>query len=195
MVMYSVQQIQHGIPAPDALTMQLKISRKNVPTRREQLTLDVYCDILTVPFLETWSSLLVMQALVGKTSSNLTEFYQVWQGLMDDRLVTRASMGLPKLKLATGETNLTYFNNIYSLMQCTPDMSRQNCSFCLRQSTSYFQSCCHGMEVRERWDLYPFYGSITDAPPPSPTDAPSPTPLTGSSAPPPQLSPDIFHCP
>ncbi|XP_031268734.1 cysteine-rich receptor-like protein kinase 14 [Pistacia vera] len=112
---------------------------------------------------------------VNNITTNLTQFDQTWESLMD-RVVTKASMGSFKLKFATEEVNLTFFQKIYALMQCTPDLSRSNCDSCLRQSVSYFETCCHGKQggyvLRPscifRWDLYPFYES-TEAPSPSPS--------------------------
>ncbi|KAJ0075747.1 hypothetical protein Patl1_33889 [Pistacia atlantica] len=82
---------------------------------------------------------------VNNITTNLTQFDQTWESLMD-RVVTKASMGSFKLKFATEEVNLTFFQKIYALMQCTPDLSRSNCDSCLRQSVSYFETCCHGKQ-------------------------------------------------
>ncbi|XP_044461360.1 putative receptor-like protein kinase At4g00960 [Mangifera indica] len=119
----------------------------------------------------------------GDLNMNLTQFDQIWESLMD-RVATKASMGSSKLKFATGEANLTLFQKIYSFMQCSPDLSRSNCDYCLRQSVSQYQTCCHGKQggyVNRpncvfRWDLYPFYDSIeAQSPSPSP---PSPPQIT-----------------
>ncbi|KAL0834683.1 hypothetical protein Bca101_086572 [Brassica carinata] len=37
---------------------------------------------------------------------------------------------------------LTALQNIYALMQCTPDLSSGDCDNCLRQSARDYQSCC-----------------------------------------------------
>ncbi|KAF3487648.1 hypothetical protein F2Q69_00056802 [Brassica cretica] len=74
---------------------------------------------------------------------------------------------------------LTPFQNIYALMQCTPDVSSGDCDNCLRQSVIDYQSCCGektgGYVMRPicffRWQLFTFskaFGNITLAPPPSP---------------------------
>ncbi|KAK3188244.1 hypothetical protein Dsin_027805 [Dipteronia sinensis] len=119
----------------------------------------------------------------GDIRSNLTEFNQIWENLMDG-LVRKAS----RLKFATGEANLTYFQRIYALMQCTPDLSQTDCDVCLRQYVVEYQNCCRGKQggvvqgpnCNSRWDLYPFYTSTAtpDAPPPSLLpDAPPPSTL------------------
>ncbi|KAJ4703246.1 Cysteine rich receptor like kinase [Melia azedarach] len=116
-------------------------------------------------------------------TSNLTQFDQIWESLLD-RLVIKASSGSSRLKFATGEANLSLFSKIYALMQCTPDISKSNCDFCLRQSVAAFQNCCHGKQggfVQRpscifRWDLYPFYGAVAENAP-----VPSPQPLTNTT--------------
>ncbi|KAK8575341.1 hypothetical protein V6N12_063016 [Hibiscus sabdariffa] len=97
-------------------------------------------------------------------TSNLAQFDTIWASLID-KLVSKASNGNSSLKYATGEADFTVFQRIYALMQCTPDLSRVQCSSCLWQTASDYDDCCHGQSggyVRKpscylRWDLYPFY--------------------------------------
>ncbi|XP_038690315.1 putative cysteine-rich receptor-like protein kinase 30 [Tripterygium wilfordii] len=100
---------------------------------------------------------------------------------MDD-ITTRASMGSDTLKYATGERNVSNNETIYAWMQCTPDMSHSDCAYCLRDTVSYFLSCCHGKQgfyiltpsCMFRWDLYPFYKVVADGSSPpvlSPTNS------------------------
>ncbi|KAK2641458.1 hypothetical protein Ddye_023221 [Dipteronia dyeriana] len=124
-------------------------------------------------------------------TSNLTEFDEIWENLMV-RIVTKTSHGSSRLKFGTGEADVTLFQKIYALMQCTPDLSQQDCEYCLSQSLSYFQTCCHGKQggfvLRPscflRWDLYPFYTSIADDDVPSPPPSSSQLPNTTTSPPP-----------
>ncbi|KAF8086783.1 hypothetical protein N665_0612s0004 [Sinapis alba] len=73
--------------------------------------------------------------------------------------------------------NLTKFQNIYALMQCTPDISPGDCNNCLRLSVMDYQQCCSqntgGYVMRPicffRWQFYTFskaFANITLAPPP-----------------------------
>ncbi|KAK8675334.1 hypothetical protein V6N13_033403 [Hibiscus sabdariffa] len=123
---------------------------------------------------------------IGNITSNLTQFDTIWESLVDS-VVKNASNGSPTLKYATGEADVTVFQRIYSQMQCTPDLSQQDCDYCLRQSAAYYNSCCHGKQggyVRRpncffRWDLYPFYQpnastSASLSPPPPPATPPTP---------------------
>ncbi|KAH1056201.1 hypothetical protein J1N35_034266 [Gossypium stocksii] len=117
----------------------------------------------------------------GDITFNLTEFDTVWESLMDT-VVRNASNGSSTLKYATGEADFTITQRIYALMQCTPDLSHQSCDFCLRQSISYYERCCHGKQggyVQRpscyfQWDLYPFYtpNASTTAPSLSPPPRP-----------------------
>ncbi|KAK9227241.1 hypothetical protein WN943_012290 [Citrus x changshan-huyou] len=91
--------------------------------------------------------------------------------------------GTSKLKFATEEANLTSFETIYALMQCTPDISQSDCEFCLRQNMADVQSCCYGKKGSYiwgpscifRWEMYPFYGATADSLSPSPLSPPSNT--------------------
>lgn len=84
---------------------------------------------------------------------------------------------------------LTALQNIYALMQCTPDISSGDCDNCLRQSARDYQACCGqkqgGVVMRPscffRWDLYTYskaFDNITvgSPPPPLPPVAPPPPP-------------------
>lgn len=97
-------------------------------------------------------------------TSNLTDFDRVWEGLMNG-LVDKASQGSSMFKYATDQANLTAFQKIYALMQCTPDLSQRDCDACLRGYVNKYVSCCHGSQggnVRgpnciSRWEVNRFY--------------------------------------
>lgn len=120
-------------------------------------------------------------------SNNLTQFYLVWESLMD-MVVRKASMGSSRLKYATGEADFTTFLKIYALMQCTPDLSQDDCDSCLRETVGSYERCCHGkqggyVEMANcwlRWDLYPFYTSNPATNATSLSPAPQPEPVTVS---------------
>ncbi|GKV19282.1 hypothetical protein SLEP1_g29569 [Rubroshorea leprosula] len=118
---------------------------------------------------------------------NLTQFDQIWESLMDG-LVRNASAVTSGLKFATGETKLTKFQTIFALMQCTSDLSKGDCDFCLRQSVSDYESRFHGKKggfVHKpscffRWELYPFYTRLP--PPPSSPSLLSSSPFSNSKS-------------
>ncbi|WZY84971.1 hypothetical protein YC2023_031355 [Brassica napus] len=128
---------------------------------------------------------IVPQYLVMNTAninSNLTEFKKIWERLIHSII---AAASAPKSRYKADVAALTPFQNIYALMQCTPDVSSGDCDNCLRQSVIDYQSCCGektgGYVMRPicffRWQLFTFskaFGNITLAPPSPP---PSPPPL------------------
>ncbi|KAH0870728.1 hypothetical protein HID58_077750 [Brassica napus] len=128
---------------------------------------------------------IVPQYLVMNTAninSNITEFKKIWEGLIHGII---AAASAQKNGYKADVAALTPFQNIYALMQCTPDISSGDCDNCLRQSVIDYQSCCGektgGYVMRPicffRWQLFTFskaFGNITLAPPPPP---PSPPPL------------------
>ncbi|CAA7049646.1 unnamed protein product [Microthlaspi erraticum] len=108
--------------------------------------------------------------------SNLTEFDQVWEELAG-RMIDSATSPSSKSKYYAADiAALTSFQIIYALMQCTPDLSLEDCGICLRQSVGNYESCCHGKQggivyrasCVFRWELFPFseaFSGITLAPP------------------------------
>ncbi|KAL5544684.1 hypothetical protein UlMin_008468 [Ulmus minor] len=96
------------------------------------------------------------------------------------RLVASAAKGRPgEKKFATIEPNLTAPNftvlTPYSLGQCTPDLSSENCSRCLNSAIAFLNGCCFGKKgarilfpsCHVRYELYNFYKQIASGPPPS----------------------------
>lgn len=102
-----------------------------------------------------------------------------------DQMVTRvAGDGLSGKKFATQEANLTASKErVYTLGQCTPDLSDNDCKTCLttaiRQlisssgsSRSIFPIC------NVRYEVYPFYNSTATSAPPLPPPPNTPTTVT-----------------
>ncbi|KAJ4703234.1 putative Kinase [Melia azedarach] len=112
-------------------------------------------------------------------TSNLTQFDMIWERGIE-RTIKRASTGSCRPQFATEEEDLTNLQRIYSLMQCTPDISQSDCEVCLRQSVAAYLTCCHGREggyvlipnCNFRWGLRSFYNE---------TVCPSPALPPGSS--------------
>ncbi|KAG6691519.1 hypothetical protein I3842_10G067100 [Carya illinoinensis] len=88
-------------------------------------------------------------------------------------------------KYGTKEVKISVFQNLYSLVQCTPDLSSIDCNRCLLAAINLLPKCCDGKEggrvlfpsCNFRYELYPFYRSTATAP----TLAPSPPPPPGST--------------
>ncbi|GAY58799.1 hypothetical protein CUMW_189670 [Citrus unshiu] len=90
---------------------------------------------------------------------------------------------------ATVKKNYTASQTLYSLVQCTPDLSRDDCSSCLRLAISPLNGCCSikiGGRVMYpscnfRYELYQFYNDTSNGTlPPVFFYPPSPGSLTSS---------------
>ncbi|XP_022867234.1 cysteine-rich receptor-like protein kinase 25, partial [Olea europaea var. sylvestris] len=92
-----------------------------------------------------------------------------------NELATEAANGLSGKKFATKQANFTGFQTLYTLAQCTPDLSSGQCNTCLRDCISNFPTCCdlsQGARVNFpscniRYEMSPFY-NFTLAPAPAP---------------------------
>nr|KYP75093.1 Cysteine-rich receptor-like protein kinase 25 [Cajanus cajan] len=81
-------------------------------------------------------------------------------------------------KFATRETNIDEYQKLYCLAQCTPDLSLRDCRSCLESLiNSDLPRCCAGTQGARvlypncviRYEIYPFYRSLTSAPAQPPT--------------------------
>ncbi|KAF8029640.1 hypothetical protein BT93_E2151 [Corymbia citriodora subsp. variegata] len=127
---------------------------------------------------------------VGDIPMDQDQFDRIWRNLTE-ALAVRASMGTLELKFAAGSTVLPNSQTMYTLLQCSPDLSQGDCQSCLGECINDYQGCCHGRlggsiykpSCIFRWELYPFLESNPGNPLPSspPSTAAGETP----SAPPP----------
>ncbi|KAG6511103.1 hypothetical protein ZIOFF_029156 [Zingiber officinale] len=103
--------------------------------------------------------------------------------LMDT--LTLEARGSPGL-FAAGTANVSAFNRMFGLVQCTRDLSPDDCYVCLRQMVAGIPKCCDSKQGGKvysqscflRFESYPFYNlSAVGAPPP-----PAPTPPSFNSS-------------
>ena len=88
----------------------------------------------------------------------------------------------------TSQVNISAFQTLYNLVQCTPDLSSANCSRCLLDAINFLPWCCSGKQGGRvvfpscsfRYELYPFYRMVATAPTPSPGVQSSPPPSPSS---------------
>ncbi|KAM7500912.1 hypothetical protein LguiA_025326 [Lonicera macranthoides] len=133
-------------------------------------------------------------------TANMTEearFLRVLGETMDE-LANRASIENPNDQFVKGFAtqqvnftsslsinglNFTSFQRIYGLMQCTPDLSEDDCNMCLRIVRNNLPECCTGKQggrvlfpsCNVRFEIYPFYRELAPpalAPPPSSLTSP-----------------------
>ncbi|XP_059661587.1 cysteine-rich receptor-like protein kinase 10 isoform X2 [Cornus florida] len=108
-------------------------------------------------------------------AQNVTEVERFRQVLGDtlEALATRAANHQSGLKFATNITKFMAQQDLYSLAECTPDLSVADCSKCLREAISYLRSHCKGSRGGQimfpscsfRYEFYLFYRIIGSHPP------------------------------
>ncbi|KAH9603372.1 hypothetical protein KSS87_020981 [Heliosperma pusillum] len=106
---------------------------------------------------------------IWNVTNNMTGFMQVLLKTMEDATV-KASSGPLEKKFATKESkfvgNSSKMNIIYTLVECTPDISLHDCKRCLQMTIGNTTELCNlraGCTVmcpncNLRYDIYPFYG-------------------------------------
>nr|POE85272.1 cysteine-rich receptor-like protein kinase 26 [Quercus suber] len=111
-------------------------------------------------------------------------------GPLLDSLRKRAAKGNSTRKFALQSVPAPNFQTIYSLLQCTPDLSELDCNTCLQVLQGYTSSCCNGKQggifrtpsCVLRYETYSFYDPSAESPPPPP-----PLPPPTAASPPPEL--------
>ncbi|GKV47733.1 hypothetical protein SLEP1_g54603 [Rubroshorea leprosula] len=139
----------------------------------------------------------------NENASDTNQFYQGVTTLLDD-LRSRAASGGTRLKFAIGLGNVSHSVTVYALVQCTPDLSKAECSNCLSNVTALIPQCSQGRKggriltpsCNFRYEQYLFYNttanvkpisiSLPPASPPSISPAPS---ISLAPASPPSLAP------
>ncbi|CAB4306261.1 unnamed protein product [Prunus armeniaca] len=89
-------------------------------------------------------------------------------------------------KFAAKEANFTAFQKLYSLVQCTPDLSSPDCDLCLEAAIVILPHCCYEKQggtvlyssCNIRYEIYPFYTFVTAPPPPLLLPPPPPPPAS-----------------
>ncbi|XP_021719467.1 uncharacterized protein LOC110687158 [Chenopodium quinoa] len=125
----------------------------------------------------------------NKNVSDIIGFNNTLTALMKN-LQNQASLGNSELKFAAGQTNLSGTNKtMYGLVQCSPDLSSHDCVVCIQGLFSFFPKwfvtptfTAAGARLitpscNLRYEIYSFYGNVTDVGPPS-----SPPPLLPPSS-------------
>ena len=138
-------------------------------------------------------------------TNNVTDadrFNQALDNLLNN-LSSQAAAEGPLRKYAADDSSVGVFQRVYALVQCSPDLSEQECGDCLTVATEGIGSCCLGkMGCRVlrpscflRFESSPFYQTPINlpSPPPSPTSAPPPPPTGGKSIV--SLTPKLFYIP
>ncbi|KAL7111225.1 hypothetical protein ACP275_05G075000 [Erythranthe tilingii] len=131
----------------------------------------------------------------GTGVSNPDQFRQA-RGLLMDDLRGEAASGGNLMKVAAGNRTVSDFQTIFALLQCTPDISSEECDACLVTAGRQISKCCDSggsvkiltINCNLRYEIGPFYNisriqevrAIISPPPPRP---PPPVPTVPASAP------------
>ncbi|XWS18242.1 hypothetical protein CRYUN_Cryun32bG0026600 [Craigia yunnanensis] len=121
--------------------------------------------------------------------ANAHRFYQALDNLLNN-LSSRAADEGSLRKYAADNSSVGPFQRVYALVQCSPDLSEQDCGVCLTMAKEGIGSCCLGKigcrilrpSCFLRFESEPFYQ--TPIPLPSPPSSPS----SPTSSPPPPLT-------
>ncbi|KAJ4703258.1 Cysteine rich receptor like kinase [Melia azedarach] len=113
-------------------------------------------------------------------TDDVSAFNQGLQTLLRE-LRMRAASGNSLRKFATGERNAS-LQTIYARVQCTPDLSEQQCLDCLDGAIKQIPDCCNGKQggrviqpsCNFRFENWRFYDPTANSPPPSPILVPPP---------------------
>jgi hypothetical protein len=110
----------------------------------------------------------ILEAEIGR--------FNVLMGRTMNSLATLASNSLTGKKFATEEeefnSSQALSQTLYSLVQCTPDLTVFDCYRCLRGAIGNLPSCCKGKQggrvllpsCNIRYELYPFYNFTAASP-------------------------------
>jgi hypothetical protein len=93
-------------------------------------------------------------------------------------LASQASTGAKKFGVK--KVKFSEFQDLYNLVQCTPDLSSTDCNSCLQAAINRLPICCGGKQggralfpsCNVRYELYKFYNEST-APAPAPAPPPA----------------------
>lgn len=130
-----------------------------------------YANHSVVAKLELWPPTLSDNPLNIEEHKSMTLFRREWESMVN--LTMEAATSAPEnssvvLKFYNViRAEFTEFQDVYMMMQCTPDILSTECNRCLRQCVLNFQNNNWGSQggaVRLpscyfRWDLYPITGS------------------------------------
>nr|DAD20613.1 TPA_asm: hypothetical protein HUJ06_022076 [Nelumbo nucifera] len=106
--------------------------------------------------------------------TNPDQFTPVVRSLLAN-LSKEATINTSNRTYAIGDVNFTNHDKIYGLVQCTNDLSADDCYQCLQNSTDEILGCCffyRGARVLNRncdlrYELYDFYNNATAPTPPT----------------------------
>ncbi|KAJ8622204.1 hypothetical protein MRB53_030733 [Persea americana] len=126
-------------------------------------------------FFSTVDETLFVNLWSTENSSNPDEFNRALESLLKD-LTSEAAFNACKRMFATGQTRVNNTQNIYGLVQCTRDLTPNDCNRCLQRTYEDIKVCCLGRQGGLSlgsscgwFELYSFFGGAGSPPPTSST--------------------------
>jgi hypothetical protein len=118
-------------------------------------------------FMETSPSF-YMWSPTNVSANSVNQFNDDLRSLLESLRSEAAARG-PHLKFAAGNAPVSNFRTLYALVQCTPDLSEQDCNNCLVWAFQRIPLCCDGKQggrvitpsCNIRFEPYPFYSAST----------------------------------
>ncbi|WCJ20328.1 cysteine-rich RLK (RECEPTOR-like protein kinase) 26 [Euphorbia peplus] len=143
------------------------------PNQKEAIAFSEYCTLRysnrsIFGVRDTWATEIKWSP---DNASNVNQFNWALQKLLG-RLQSKAAAGSSTLKFATGNERAG-FEKVFGLVQCSPDLSEQECQECLVASVRKIPFCCEGRlggrisrpSCNVRFENYQFYHDISDESP------------------------------
>ncbi|XP_023903217.2 cysteine-rich receptor-like protein kinase 44 [Quercus suber] len=149
---------------------------------------DIFNIMETSPSFYLWNP--------NNVSANYDQFSQDLRTLLDSKRVQAAAGGSLR-KFAAGNATAPNNQTLYSVVQCTPDLSDRDCSDCLAGAMEEIPNCCDGRQggrvIRPscnfRFEVSLFYDATADnasspslSPPPPPVPSVSPPAAIGKES-------------
>ncbi|XVF25972.1 hypothetical protein REPUB_Repub13aG0260100 [Reevesia pubescens] len=114
----------------------------------------------------------------NKTVTEEEDFIDIVAALVKDVASEAADAPMGAKKFATKEANLIGNQTLYSVAQCTPDLSETDCDLCLENAITEFSDCCRQKDIATRassllpscnvqYGLTPFYNKTSGEAPSS----------------------------
>jgi hypothetical protein len=105
-------------------------------------------------------------------TQNITEhdrFNRLLNRTMTEMACEAANFPIGAKKFGVKEVKFSNFQNLYNLVQCTPDLSSTDCNSCLQAAINRLPICCDGKQggralfpsCNIRYELYRFYSEST----------------------------------
>ncbi|XP_059661442.1 cysteine-rich receptor-like protein kinase 10 isoform X2 [Cornus florida] len=128
--------------------------------------------------------------IILSNSTNVSEepdrFMELLASTMDE-LADWAETNRSGKKFGAKVADFTAVQKLYGLVQCTPDLSTDDCNTCLRDGIARLPSCCGGKQggrvlfpsCNIRYETHPFFNISASTPVPAPVPPPPPGSSTG----------------